>query len=141
VTAGAPQLISRSCTTGWLDWVWGDLWLADDALYRISRGMAATRAAARERRGRDSRSTVSAADTRDETTVDALASKLADDDKNRLIPLDAIATARLRQGMLNGRLSISLDDGTRIKLLWLKDDPAYAILAARLGPWLDHGSS
>jgi len=103
--------------------------------------MAATRVAARERRSSGRRSTVSHGDAGDGTTLDALRSELPGDDKNRQIRLDAIKTARLRRGLLNSRLSITLDDGTRIKLLWLKDDPAYEVLAAHLGPWLENQSS
>ena len=50
--------------------------------------------------------------------------------KNRRAPLAEIRSAKLRRGLLNGRLSLVLDDGTRIKLLWLKTDPAHDILAA-----------
>jgi hypothetical protein len=115
--------------------------LTDDALFRISRGKAATRVAARRRRSSGHRSTVSDGDAGDAATPDALRRKLPGDDKNRRIRLDAIKTARLRRGVLNSRLSITLEDGTRIKLLWLKDDPAYEVLAARLGPWLENPSS
>jgi hypothetical protein len=54
----APQLISRSCTSGWFDWVWGDLWLTEDALFRVSRGMTETRRAARQRKRQGGGSTV-----------------------------------------------------------------------------------
>jgi hypothetical protein len=120
----APRLLSRSCTTGWLDWVWGDLWLTDDALYRVSRGMAETRTAARARpRGG---STVPDSDA---MAPEALDEEVLADAKNRRAPLTEIRSAKLRRGLLNGRLSLVLDDGTRIKLLWLKSDPAHDILA------------
>ena len=71
-------------------------------------------------------------------TPDALDARVSSDAKNRRVALAEIRTARLRRGLLNGRLSVALHDGTRIKVLWLKTDPAYEILAEllrdRLGP-------
>ncbi len=47
------------------------------------------------------------------------------------------SSARLRRGIKNGRLAVVLRDGSRVKLLWLKDDPAYdvlhTVLVERLG--------
>lgn len=133
MAADAPQLISRSCTSGWFDWVWGDLWLTEDALIRISRGKTESREAARERKRQGGGSTVPNADAIDAMTPDALNDMVSSDAKNRRAALAEIRTAKLRRGILNGRLSVVLHDGTRIKLLWLKTDPAYEILADILG--------
>jgi hypothetical protein len=119
----APRLISRSCTTGWFDWVWGDLWLTEDALIRLSRGMPETKRAARKRKGG---STVDAVEA---TTPEALGGRVSADRMNRQAPLGEFRTAKLRRGVLNDPLSLVLEDGTRIKLLWLKADPAHDVLA------------
>ncbi|MDA0164228.1 hypothetical protein OM076_28415 [Solirubrobacter ginsenosidimutans] len=120
------QLLSRSCTTGWADWVWGDLWLRPDALVRVARGWDATRAAAKARRQRGGGSTVdldmpvpSEAELRDRTAATA---------RSRWIALDDIEQARLRTGLTTSRLAVVMRDGERMKLLWLKDDPAHDVL-------------
>ena len=128
----APRLISRSCTSGWFDWVWGDLWLTEDALLRISRGMAESRKAAQERKRRGGGSTVPDAGAIEPMTPAELDAKVSSDPKNRRVALGEIRTAKLRRGLLNGRLSVALQDGTRIKVLWLKTDPAYEVLAELL---------
>jgi hypothetical protein len=124
----APRLISRSCTSGWFDWVWGDLWLTEDVLVRLSRGMTETRRAARRRKGQGGGSTVTEMGAIDAMTPDALNDRLSADRRNRRALLGEIRTAKLHRGVLNSRLSLILHDGTRIKLLWLKDDPAHDIL-------------
>ncbi len=134
-------MISRSCTTGWLDWVWGDLWLTADSVLRISRGMAETRGAALQRKRRGGGSTVTP-ESAGGGGVSALEleQKVGADKKNRCIQLREIRAARLRRGAFNSRLSVELDDGTRLKLLWLKTDPAFdtlrSLLEGRLGPAL-----
>jgi hypothetical protein len=128
-------LISRSCTTGWFDWVWGDLWLTEDALFRISRGMTETRQAARRRKGHGG-STVTDTDAVDAMTPEQLRDLVSADRKNRTVGLEEIRSAKLRRGVLNSRLSLVLHDGTRIKLLWLKDDPAHDVLEERLAEHL-----
>jgi hypothetical protein len=128
----APRLISRSCTTGWLDWVWGDLWLTDDALFRVSRGMTETRRAAGRRKGG---STVTDTDAVDAMTLERLRDLVSTDRKNRTAMLGEIRSAKLRRGLLNSRLSLVLHDGTRIKLLWLKEDPAHDVLEDLLGAY------
>jgi hypothetical protein len=134
MASGTPRLLSRSCTTGWFDWVWGDLWLTEDALVRLSRGMPETREAARQRKGRRGSSTVT--DPIPTMTPEALDARLSEDRRNRRAPLAEIRTAKLRRGLLNGRLSLVLQDGTRIKWLWLKHDPAHDVLNDVLRPHL-----
>jgi hypothetical protein len=36
------RLITASCTTGWLDWIHGELWLFPDGLLRASTGLGTT---------------------------------------------------------------------------------------------------
>jgi hypothetical protein len=128
-----PRLLSRSCTLGWLNWVWGDLWLTDDALFRMSRGMAETLTAARARK------TTGEADAAP-VTADELERQVGQSKGNRRVVLADVRAARLRRGLLNSRLAAELKDGSRLKLLWLKDDPAFDVLEdvlrERLGPEL-----
>jgi hypothetical protein len=49
-----------------------------------------------------------------------------------------IKSARLTfgRGLMNGRLRVVLTDGTRTKLLWLKDDTVHDVLRSTLEEWL-----
>jgi hypothetical protein len=42
MNAVTATLLSRACTTGWLDWVWGELWLLPDGVIRVSSGWSDT---------------------------------------------------------------------------------------------------
>lgn len=135
------RLLSRSCTTGWFDWIWGELWLTPEGIARLSSVWAETRRMAREHRKRGGGTTVveSAADVDEISTVD-IRQRIDADPKNRWVPFAAVQRARLRRGILNGRLRVQLRDGSEIKLLWLRADPAYHVLAEvlkdSLGPKL-----
>src|SRR2546423_4260585 len=37
------RLVSASCTTGWLDWIHGELWLLPDGLLRLRTSLRTTR--------------------------------------------------------------------------------------------------
>jgi hypothetical protein len=58
------------------------------------------------------------------------------DRRNKWIPRGELRSARLREGLLNSRLSAELADGSGVKLLWLKSDPAFDVLRSSLGEWL-----
>jgi hypothetical protein len=137
VTEATAQLLSRSCTTGWVDWVRGELWLLPDGLARISLGWSRTRTEAKNRKKRGGGSTVP------ETTVetrtldyDELDRIVNADRRNRWIPRDGLSKARLREGFLNSCLRIELLDGSHVKLLWLKSDPAFESVRREIGGWL-----
>jgi hypothetical protein len=120
------RLISRSCTTGWADWIHGELWLLPRHLVRRRLTLGETRA---NKNGR--------------TVPDPLpvvpASSLVQQDirsahpTNKVLSLDDVSEARLHRGILSDRLALRMRDGGRHKLLWLKDDPAHEILGAALG--------
>jgi len=111
--------------------------LTTSGLVRLSRGWAETRRAARDRKRRGGGSTLKPNRT-DATTEDELRQRVTDDPKNRWIALDEIQAGQLRRGIMSSRLAVQMRDGTRVKLLWLKADPAFEILQAllvkRLGP-------
>jgi len=117
-STGVAVLLSNHCTTGWFDWTPGELWLTPDALVRVRRGV---RSAFRP---------VSPLGAR----VNAMELRFSPTDSGRTyIPLVDIRTARLRRGVLNGRLAVATYSGQRYKLLWLRSDPAYDVLRERLG--------
>ncbi|MGW6641065.1 hypothetical protein [Streptomyces iakyrus] len=123
------QLIARTCTTGWLDWIHGELWLLPDQLLRIRGGVPAT------------------------MTVGLLGPELATPDTfrtlahdpdairsahrtNKVLPLTEIANARIHGGLTTSGMTLSMADGTRHKLLWMSTEPARGLLRDRLLPLL-----
>ena len=120
-------MLSASCTTGWLDWIHGELWLADDGLLRITLDLKQTRkhGAGRTASGQMTRSF-------SDTEIEDL---LTRDRRNLWVPAKDITAADLRAGRLNGRLSLALADGSKIKLLWLRADHPEQPLQAALKSW------
>ncbi|MFE8960360.1 hypothetical protein ACIP17_14390 [Streptomyces iakyrus] len=123
------QLLARTCTTGWLDWIHGELWLLPDQLVRIRGGVPAT------------------------MTVGLLGPELATPDTfrtlahdpdalrsahrtNKVLPLTEIANARIHGGLTTSGMTLSMADGTRHKLLWMSTEPARGLLRDRLLPLL-----
>ncbi|MFF5964040.1 hypothetical protein ACFY64_09860 [Streptomyces collinus] len=123
------QLIARTCTTGWLDWIHGELWLLPDQLVRIRGGVPAT------------------------MTVGLLGPELATPDTfrtlahdpgtirsahrtNKVLPLAEITKARIHGGLTTSGMTLSMSDGSRHKLLWMSMEPARGLLRDRLLPLL-----
>ena len=52
------------------------------------------------------------------------------------IPARMLLAARLRPGVMTGRLSLTLADGRSVKLLWAKWNLTYASLHDALSQWL-----
>jgi hypothetical protein len=52
------------------------------------------------------------------------------------IAADRIASASLHRGRINDRLLIKMTDGSRRKLLWVRDGPATAQVEKTLRLWL-----
>jgi hypothetical protein len=137
VTDAIAQLLSRSCTTGWRDWSWGELLLFPDGLARIGLGRSGTYPEAIWRRKRGGGPTVPAAPPETKSFGEGEVHQLINADRrNRWIPRDDVRRARLRQGVLNSSLVAELGDESRVKLLWLKSDPAFDVLRTTLGEWL-----
>ncbi|MEU0170786.1 hypothetical protein ABZ214_35950 [Streptomyces iakyrus] len=129
ISLRSAQLIARTCTTGWLDWIHGELWLLPDQLLRIRGGVPAT------------------------MTVGLLGPELATPDTfrtlahdpdairsahrtNKVLPLTEIANARIHGGLTTSGMTLSMADGTRHKLLWMSTEPARGLLRDRLLPLL-----
>ncbi|BCJ39498.1 hypothetical protein GCM10010168_62540 [Actinoplanes ianthinogenes] len=124
---GTAQCVSRSCTSGWGDWIHGELWLTPDALVRRRLDLSETMA---NGTGPTVRPPLPVAGA--DWFAYHREAILAEHRTNRYFAFDAIATARLRHGILNDALRITLRDGTRHRLLWLTSDPAHAILFGAL---------
>ncbi len=122
------RLLTSTCTTGWLDWIHGDLWLLPEGLMRIRSGFARTLA----------NSHGSGLTAREPYRLIAHdpAAVLAAHPTNKLIPFSGIATARLHGGVTTSGLEVVMTDGTRHKLLWATWDPARRLLRERLLPLL-----
>ena len=122
------RLISASATTGWSDWIHGELWLLPDGILRVGQGLGKTlehgvrRTVPREPPSRSF----------DDQEVDALA---ASGSRNLWVAAEEIASANLRAGIVTGRLKLWLKDGDTVKFLWLRADRADVALRAALGSW------
>ncbi|MER5277486.1 hypothetical protein ABT025_17240 [Streptomyces sp. NPDC002809] len=123
------RLLTRSCTTGWGDWIHGELWLLPSSLVRRRLGFTATLANAKG-------PTVVVPLPETDVTAAATARIRAEHRTNKVIPLAGIASAHLRRGITADRLTVRMHDGAQHKLLWLPTDPAYAVLVQVLTPWL-----
>ncbi|GAA3285846.1 hypothetical protein Dvina_20665 [Dactylosporangium vinaceum] len=117
--------LSRSCTTGWLDWIHGELWLAQDRLIRRRLGLGATV------RNEYGPTVVAPLPSAPAASFDDEA-LLAGHPTNRVIRFDEVAAADLVRGLTCGALRVQMRDGRRHKLLWLNRDPAGHFLAGAL---------
>lgn len=133
-------LLTRSCTTGWADWVHGELWLCPDGLLRLSLGLATTitkslgiwSALAYDRFARQSSPRT--------FEPDEIGDLLSRKRTNVWVPWPQISEAVLRKGLMTGRLRVTLADGRSVKFLWLAEQRVFATLRdallARIGPGL-----
>lgn len=120
-------LISASCTTSWLDWIHGELWLCPDGLLRRSLGLMAT---LRHARGQ----TLDPANRPTRTfTLTEIGQIVSAGRRNRWLPWSAISHATLKRGVIDHSIHLELGVGRREKLLWLKADGGYGLLKAALG--------
>jgi hypothetical protein len=123
-------LVTASCTTGWRDWIHGALWLLPDALLRRRLGLPATIA-------HGNQPTISCDDIPKSRLTDAEILDIErEHETNVLVRRDEITSASLRRGIVSSRLRLELLDGRKIKLYWLKADPAYDLLRPILRDWL-----
>jgi hypothetical protein len=123
----AGRLITVSSTTGWTDWIHGELWLFSDGLLRVRTGLRTTI-------GNGVVPVSGDPPTRSfgEEEVVELSNK---HHKNYWIASSSILAASLRRGVTTSRLSMHLQDGRGVKLLWLRSDPAESLLRVALIGW------
>jgi hypothetical protein len=127
------RLISRSTTTGWLDWEHGELWLAPDGLLRRRRGWA--KSVASVGLVQDLLATSANPEIRQPFSSGDV--DLAVQRGGSWIPADLIQAAKLRPGIMTGRLSVTLADGRLVKLLWAKSSLTCDSLHDALSHWLN----
>lgn len=123
-------LIATSCTTGWSDWIHGALWMDANRLVRIRLSLAQTRERGRQIRGHAPAGGPTPAIIHADTTRPG--EILAGHKTNKVIEFSAVARMRLHHGRRTDRINILLTDGTRHKLLWLPDEPAFGALHQEL---------
>jgi hypothetical protein len=123
------KLLAGSCTTGWLDWIHGELWLLPDHLVRVRSGLL------RSVLNSQSGSGVTARDPYRLIGHDPDA-VLRAHRTNKVIPFTDIHSARLHGGVTTSGLTLTMTDGTHHKLLWLSTEPARRLLRDRLLPVL-----
>jgi hypothetical protein len=122
------RLISASSTTGWADWIHGNLWLFPHGLLRVRTSLRSTIG--------DGiiRTTASPPPTR--VFAEEEIARLADARSTNLwIPASSIVSSSFRRGAMTSRLGLKLADGREIKLLWLRRDPAERELRSALEEW------
>lgn len=114
------RLLSKSSTTGWLDWMHGELWLFPDGLLRIPMGWGKTlllvgyffnpRRAQPRPFSEDERAAIIARR------------------RNRWIPFAEVQQATLRHSMGADELIMILANGQKRQLLWLPHPLVFATL-------------
>ncbi|WP_203911548.1 hypothetical protein [Rhizocola hellebori] len=114
--------LSKSCTTGWLDWVHGELWLTHTGLIR-------RRLSWNESASHGFGPTVGTPPPESALSSFDPAALLAEHPTNKVIYFDAVVAARLKQGITTDALRLGMSDGSRHRLLWLRRDPAYEVLS------------
>jgi Flp pilus assembly protein TadD len=123
-TDDTGMLISRNCTTGWSDWIHGELWLTDSALIRSKLSLRQT-----VENGLRPSVTVSTP-TQPVLLPGYLARTrvVTAHRKNRYFSMTEISWAVLHRGVFTDRLRVTLDNGAKHKLLWPRADPASDVL-------------
>ncbi|MEV0675444.1 hypothetical protein AB0I60_02860 [Actinosynnema sp. NPDC050436] len=113
-----PVLVSRSCTTGWTDWVHGELWLSHGGLVRRRIGLWQTLL-------NGFGPTVEHPLPERDLDVDVVRDEHR---TNLVLGWAEVRSADLRRGLVTSRLRLTTRDGTVHHLLFFRVDPAYAVL-------------
>ena len=127
-SASPASLVTASCTTGWLDWIHGDLWILPNGLLRIRSDLGTTVA-------HGTSSTVSDHPIKRVFTTEEIDRLLHEHNTNLWVPADTIVSADIHTGLLTGRLALTLRDGRHLKLLWLRADNASEPIQRALASW------
>ena len=123
-------LISASCTTGWFDWIHGELWLCPEGLLRRSLGLGAT---IRHFMGPTVDEDNPARRSFTSAEIEAI---IAANPRNRWIPWSDVRFARIKQSPMDMSLHLELADGRRSKFLWLAADGGEGLLSDAFGQLL-----
>jgi hypothetical protein len=123
---GTCSLVSSTCTTGWFDWVHGELWLCPDGLLRRPLGLAVTvmRGLALGRRPLDKRPRLSM------TSAEQVG--IAAAQGTSWVAWGDITRITLKAGIIDHSLHIERTDGRRVKFLWIAGDGDFELLESTL---------
>ena len=119
---GVCTLVSASCTTGWLDWIHGQLWVCPEGLLRRPLGLKATIA-------HGAGPTVESQGRRNRRVEELRGSGTG---RDLWIPWDAVQRAELRTGPITHSLHLDLPNHRRVKFLWRGVDGALECFQATL---------
>jgi hypothetical protein len=122
-------LLTKSATTGWLDWIHGELWLFPHGLLRIPLNLAITY-------GHGAGPTVNAKQRPQHSFDQTVLQTLLTSQKNLWIPRESIQKAYLHHGVTTDRLLLIVGDRHSIKFLWFPWDGARQLLQSTLAEWL-----
>lgn len=114
-------LLTENCTTGWLHWMPGELWLTPDAIVRVRLGVGAA-----FRPDIDLGSRTDAMALKYAQAISSAPSRIT------YIPLADIRSARLRAGHSTDRLALETYTGARYKFLFPRRDQAFRVLRDQL---------
>jgi len=140
--ATQPQsvLLTTSCTTGWADWLHGELWLCPDGLLRLSLGLATTIRKSLGVGPALAYDTVARRSSPRDFDPEEIRELLSHKRTNVWVPWAEVRDAALRQGFITSRLGMTMVDGRTVKFLWLPDHRVFAMLRdclrSRMGPGL-----
>jgi hypothetical protein len=124
---GACTLISATCTTGWFDWVHGELWYCPNGLLRRSLGLRATL-------GHGTQQTVNPMHRPTRTfAAHELHQISSAGRRNRWVPWNEVTHVTLKRGIVDHSLHVELTGGRREKFLWLSLDGGFDLLSMELG--------
>jgi len=105
-------LVTAGCTTGWTDWIHGELWLCPDGLLRRSLGLTATIRHAMF-------PTVKPGDWKTSSfSSEEIEGVVALGRTNHWVPWQTIAWARLGPA----RMDLGIDNGGSLTLMWVPVD-------------------
>jgi hypothetical protein len=127
--ASVGMLITASATTGWLDWIHGELWLFPNGLLRIPSGLVKT----------FQNGIGPTVDTNQLTQCSfdgKILQELLTSQKNVWVPRESIQKAYLHHGISADRLRLIMGDQRSVKFLWLPWDKASQVLHSTLSEWL-----
>lgn len=125
---GVPvRLLSASSTTGWLDWIHGELLLLPDGLLRIRQNLAKTAA-------KGNAALVQGQAIELVADPDKLAAATAHR-RSTWVPATAIDAYDLTRGPMSGKLLLHLAGGGRQTFLFLVQDMDYQALEEALQAW------
>jgi heat shock protein HtpX len=129
-------LVTKSCMTGRMGRVHGELWLGADGIFRRRLGWGRSMLHYLQSGYGLKRPFYPARAEWRRFTPDEVARIAVTHRSNHLVPREAIASAELRARGALARLRLQLTDGREVRLMWPSSDRADVPLRDALGQWL-----